>query len=436
MACNVADLGGSCVLIGLIGEDPEGALLSSRLKDFSGVDAFLSSDHTRPTSHKVRYCVRGQQILRFDRESSMFAGPDIEREILAAVTSNIADCSVLVLSDYAKGTLTDWVLSESIKLAQKHCIPVIVDPKSKDLSRYFGATLVTPNLKEAEAALGTDLTNDSELFSGARVLLTRAGIESILITRGPEGMTLLEDFESKALHVRSQAKEVFDVVGAGDTVIAMLALAMGAKVSRPDAARLASLAAEIVVGKRGTATAKRHEVEERLSPAGVSKQTHSKKVFSSVEGIRSFVEECRKRDKRVGFTNGVFDLVHAGHVSLLEFARNSCDCLIIGINSDASAQRLDKGPRRPINTHSARAKVLSAFEAVDAVVIFDDDTPLELIRAVQPDLLVKGGDYSPDEVVGAEFVKSYGGRVEIGPFLKGHSTTSILRLLPEAGTAE
>jgi D-beta-D-heptose 7-phosphate kinase/D-beta-D-heptose 1-phosphate adenosyltransferase len=326
---------------------------------------------------------------------------------------------VLVLSDYGKGVLTDHVIRTAIAAAKSRNIPVIVDPKGADYRRYRGASVVTPNLKELEEAAGYLGHGDARLEEAARSVLAKSGVVAMVATRGGEGLSVIR-MDAAAVHVRAQAREVFDVSGAGDTVVATLALALATGSDLPTAAALANLAASIVVGKVGTASVTAEEMRSAADEAG---RTGGK--LKTLSGLADQVERWRRRHLTVGFTNGCFDLLHPGHLSLIRQARAACDRLVVGLNSDASVRRL-KGPTRPVSNEASRAEVLSAIADIDAVVIFDQDTPLDLIRAIKPDVLVKGADYTIDQIVGADFVQSYGGQVVRAQLQAGHSTTAVI----------
>jgi D-beta-D-heptose 7-phosphate kinase/D-beta-D-heptose 1-phosphate adenosyltransferase len=335
---------------------------------------------------------------------------------------------VMVLSDYAKGLLTDDVVSAAMAAAHEHGLPVVVDPKSVHLERYAGATVITPNSKEVLDATGIDPTDDdSRAQQAGNVILQNAGVAAVLLTRAHRGMTLVGR-EIPTVHVAASAREVFDVVGAGDTVIATLSLALGARIALPDAARLANFAAGVVVGKRGTATVTQTELaDEVLRLSGGSLQGFKTKIMSRDDAVAQ-AATWRSNGFKVGFTNGCFDILHVGHLSILAFSRQHSGRLIVAVNSDASVRRL-KEAGRPINSEDDRAMVLAALSMVDAVVVFDEDTPLELIEQLNPDVLVKGADYSIDRIVGAQHVLSRGGQVLTCELVPEKSTTRVVNTL-------
>lgn len=421
---NIAALGGRCVLVGVIGDDPSGDELTDLLSEGGGIRPDLVKLGSRPTAEKTRYVAHGQHMLRADQEDARPLPAAAETAIIEKVIENIADCQVLVLSDYAKGVLTDRVISECVAVARRRNVPVIVDPKSAKLSRYDGATVVTPNTSETAAAAGVAPSTDALAEEAGLRLLEIAAVDAVLITRAEHGMTLVER-ASGARHFAASAREVFDVVGAGDTAVATLALALGAGRSLADGARLANAAAGIVVGKHGTATITQSELLDELGRLSIEAIGQSDTKYSSAAVLAERRKQWARDRLRVGFTNGCFDILHIGHLHTLEFARKNCDRLIVAINSDASVRRL-KGPTRPINGAEDRVEMLSALTCVDAVVVFDEDTPGEIIEILQPDLLVKGADYSVGEIVGASAVLARGGKVLTCPLIPDRSTTKII----------
>ena len=424
MARNIAALGGQCVVVGLVGKDVEGQLLENLLSGTNGIESILISDEVRSTTHKVRYVANGQQVLRVDREDPIPAGISTETALIAAALTRLDGCHAVILSDYAKGVLTDNVISAVVEAAQRRNLPVVVDPKSADLKRYSGATILTPNLREAVAALGGPMDDDSSLEMGGRILKARSGADAILITRGREGMTLVSSVDEPALHIRGHVQEVSDVVGAGDTVVAVLGLALAAGMQKTDAACLANIAAGLVVGKQGTATVALAELASRIATHAITPRFHPSLL--SDDQVHPLTTALRSEGKVLGFTSGVFDILHAGHIALLQFARSFCDFLIVGLNSDASVRALRKGPNRPFNDQLDRATMVGALHSVDAVIIFDEHTPLELIQKIRPDVLVKGADYTMEGIVGATFVLSYGGEVRLAPLVPGKSSTEMI----------
>ncbi|MDB5395123.1 MAG: ADP-heptose synthase, partial [Rhodospirillales bacterium] len=414
---NIRALGGEAHLVAVVGEDNEADFLAELMTPDK--DAGFVRDPSRPTAVKTRFIASGQQLLRADYELNRPISPKIEERILDEIEKKLHGARVLILSDYGKGVLTDHVIRHAIAAAKHLGIPVIVDPKGSDYGRYRGASVVTPNSKELQEAAGFLGTGDSKVEEAARSVLGKSGILAMVATRGAEGLSVIR-MDADAIHVRAQAQEVFDVSGAGDTVVATLALALATGADLPSAARLANLAASIVVGKVGTASVTADELRGAADEAArVGGKLRSKAALVDQ------VERWRRRHLTVGFTNGCFDLIHPGHLSLIRQARQACDRLVIGLNSDASVSRL-KGPTRPVSSEGSRAEVLSALTDVDAVAIFDEETPMGLIHAIKPDVLVKGADYTIEQIVGADFVQSYGGQVVRARLEIGHSTTNII----------
>lgn len=421
---NIAALGGRCTLIGTVGDDAAGAELGGLLSTCGRIEAALAVDDSRPTVEKVRFVAGGQHLLRADTEQPGEITPEVSREIVARIETHLAGHDVLILSDYAKGVLTDTVVARAIDLARKAGLPVVVDPKSARLVRYAGATVITPNVKEAAGATGIEVLSDEAAERACSEMLAQARVSATLLTRSDKGMTLVTATGSVA-HLPASAREVFDVVGAGDTVVATLALCLGAGLELDAAARLANVAAGAVVGKRGTATLSRAELMDEVARFGrnVRSDTDAKRI--SVVDAVALRREWHLSGLSVGFTNGCFDILHIGHLQLLEFARAQCDRLIVGLNADASVSRL-KGPSRPINEEEDRARMLCAFGVVDAVIVFEDDTPYALIEQILPDVLVKGADYEPDQIVGHDVVRRNGGRVVMCDLVPGRSTSNII----------
>jgi D-beta-D-heptose 7-phosphate kinase/D-beta-D-heptose 1-phosphate adenosyltransferase len=428
VARNIASLGGRCTLVSVVGQDGVGRELREALQAVPAITCEFCVTAERPTSEKIRFIAQGQHMLRADAEVTTPIGPSTTAELLESVEKLAAQHDVMVLSDYAKGLLTDDVVRACIGIARRRGLPIVVDPKSVNLERYAGATVITPNSKEARDATGIDPTEDNEHAEAAgAAILASTGVESVLLTRAHRGMTLMTG-EGLTVHIQASAREVFDVVGAGDTVIATLALGLGAKLDLESAARLANVAAGVVVGKRGTATVTQTEVaDEAQRLSGGSLRGLRDKILSRADAIE-LAHTWRKNGYKVGFTNGCFDILHVGHLSILTFSRQNSGKLIVAVNSDASVKRL-KEPGRPINPETDRAMVLAALSAVDAVVVFDEDTPLELIEELNPDVLIKGADYTIENIVGAKHVLSYGGKVLRCELIPDRSTTRVVNVL-------
>lgn len=420
VARNLAALGVRTGLVAVVGGDPAGRALAGMLGE-DGIRADLVVDESRPTTVKSRFVAAGQQLLRADDETSAPLRGAVADKLVTAAQAAMGEADVLVLSDYAKGVLTTDVLRRLIGVAAERGLPVLIDPKRQDVEAYAGAAVVKPNLQELSAVVGRAVASDSEVEEAGAELSGRLGGAAILVSRSAAGMSLIRP-DAPALHLRTRAPEVFDVSGAGDTVVAVAAAAMAAGGGLAEAARLANLAGGLVVAKVGTAVVSTNELLLALLDRELSGA--EAKVLSGEAALEA-VKRWRLSDLKIGFTNGCFDLLHPGHVSLLAEARGHCDRLIVGLNSDASVKRL-KGPDRPVQTEAARALVLASLGMVDRVVIFDDDTPIPLLHLLQPDVLIKGGDYTLAEVVGADIVQAYGGEVRLAQVVPGHSSTEVI----------
>jgi D-beta-D-heptose 7-phosphate kinase/D-beta-D-heptose 1-phosphate adenosyltransferase len=424
VARNVASLGARCLFVGVVGEDEAGQLLMSALLAEPNVEARLVVDPPRPTTRKVRFVSEhySTHLLRADWEWAKPINRDSEDAVIEHAVSLMPNANAVVLSDYAKGVLTPRVIRALIDAARRHGKPIIVDPKGTDYSIYGGATLITPNRKELAEATRRPASSDDEIAAAAAELCETLQSEAVLVTRSEDGMTLVVRGEP-ALHVPSYPVKVRDVSGAGDTVVAVAAALLAMKAGFEPAMRAANAAAAVVVGKPGTATASVAELRSRILPA--STLAPEEKIVFDWSVLANRLGAWRRQGLRIGFTNGCFDLLHPGHIKVLVEARAACDRLVVGLNSDASVRRL-KGEGRPIQNEQARAEVLSALEAVDLVVIFPQDTPLDLIAKVRPTVLVKGGDYRHEEVVGYEIVEAAGGEVVLVDLVPGYSTTGLV----------
>lgn len=423
VALNVAALGGGVSLLGLVGHDEPAQVLLERLQA-AQVHCDFETVATHPTITKLRVISRHQQLLRMDFEEAF---SELDSTALAARAQALfAHVGVIVLSDYNKGALLR--AEKMIATARALGKPVLVDPKGADFSRYRGATLLTPNLHEFETVMGV-CADERDLVQKGQQLMRNLDLQALLITRGEHGMTLLQrSVDSKKsepleLHLPAQAREVFDVTGAGDTVIATLATALAAGVSLSQAVVLANIAAGIVVGKLGTATVSGPELRRALQ------QAHSVgRGVMSEEQLQIALDDARANGEKIVFTNGCFDLLHPGHVAYLEDAKKLGQRLVVAVNADASVKRL-KGEGRPVQPAESRMAVLAGLESVDWVVDFEDDTPERLLQLLKPDVLAKGGDYTPDQVVGAAIVQAYGGEVSVLSFVDNCSTTSIVQTI-------
>ncbi len=412
VAVNLAALGATTRLIGVVGKDSAADSLQSILEEL-GIDCDFHRADDRPTITKTRVQSRGQQLIRLDQENVAELGDD---SIVDTLKAAIGNAGAVILSDYGKGALTD--VTRMIAACRDAGVPTLVDPKGSDFSKYRGASLITPNQSEFEAVVGV-CNSDEDLVSHGNTLLTELALDALLITRSEKGMLLLET-GLEPLFLSTQAREVFDVTGAGDTVIATLAAVIASGQDLSSAAALANIAAGLVIRKIGVATITPSEIRVAMHQRGQG----GRGLVEKGE-LLAMVEESRSRDERIVMTNGCFDILHAGHVAYLEEAKSLGDRLIVAVNDDDSVTRL-KGEARPVNALQDRMLVLAGLAAVDWVVAFSDDTPADLISAVLPDVLVKGGDYKPDEIVGAKDVLANGGEVRVLAFRDGHSTTRII----------
>lgn len=421
VARNIAALGGEASLVSVVGDDEEGREIVRLLGAEPLIDPNLVTAAGRSTTVKTRYMSGGQQLLRADREDAGDVAGAAEEQIISAIKDEIEHAHLLVLSDYAKGVLTPRVIAKAIAAARAAGKPVLVDPKSQEFSRYRGASLLKPNARELARAARMPAGTDAEVIAAGEAVLKAQEIGALLVTRSEAGMMLLER-GAKPVALKARAREVFDVSGAGDTAIAALALGLAAGLPLNDAAAMANEAAGIAVGKRGTAVVFPQELARMLHDTDLADASAKVRELGPA---RDLVQNWRAAGLKFAFTNGCFDLIHPGHVALLAEARAQADRLVVGLNTDASVRRL-KGPARPINSEMARAIVLASLASVDCVVLFDEDTPLDLIKALKPDVLVKGADYTVATVVGADVVQAYGGRVHLARLVPEASTTKTI----------
>jgi D-beta-D-heptose 7-phosphate kinase / D-beta-D-heptose 1-phosphate adenosyltransferase len=416
---NLTALGAAVAFVSIVGDDQDGSDLTGLIGGQPGVEPWLLVEGARTTTVKTRYVANGQQLLRADREETGPISVKLAERMVRIAGDALAATSVAVLSDYHKGVLGGDVPAQLIAAAHAAGRQVVVDPKGSDYSRYAGADVITPNRKELAQATEMSIDTEAQIVAAATALRRAHGFGAVLVTRSEDGMTLVD--ADGAAHFPAEAAEVFDVSGAGDTVVATLAAGLAAGLELRVAARLANIAAGIVVGKIGTAVARESDLLGALTPQGSA----LRKVVTR-EVATEQVERWRRRGYRTGFTNGCFDLLHPGHVHLLEQARGQCDRLVVGLNSDASVSRL-KGSSRPVQPEAARAAVLASLSSVDLVVVYDEDTPEQTLTELRPELLVKGADYTLDKVVGADLVRGWGGKVWLAELLPGHSTTATVR---------
>jgi D-beta-D-heptose 7-phosphate kinase / D-beta-D-heptose 1-phosphate adenosyltransferase len=424
---NLAALGCAVRFFSVTGDDIEAGNIRDLLGELPENCAVLEREPGRQTPVKTRYLAHGQQLLRADSETAAPVTAETHEKLLAAFSEALPACSIVLLSDYAKGVLNDGYAQEYIAAARTAGKPVVVDPKGRDFTRYRGATLIKPNLYELGEATGLPVSGDVAQEAASRRLLGDTGADYILLTRGPEGM-LLTPANGASAKFPALAREVYDVSGAGDTVAAVLAAALGSGASISEAVEIANIAAGIVVGRAGTAVVERAGIVEELRRRSATGA--SDKIFERQNAAR-LARNWTESGLCVGFTNGCFDLLHPGHLKVLEAARAHCDRLLVGLNSDQSVKRL-KGETRPVQDEMARALVLASLACVDGVVIFGEDTPEELIRCLRPGLLVKGGEYKPQQVAGADLVESWGGKLLLVDMMPGWSTTGTLARLAES----
>ncbi|HZC97891.1 MAG TPA: D-glycero-beta-D-manno-heptose-7-phosphate kinase [Bradyrhizobium sp.] len=424
VARNIASLGGRCIFVGLVGADDAGAKLQAELAQQDRIEAVLVCDSGRPTTRKVRFVSEhfSTHMLRADWELALPAAAEIEQKLIDAILPLLPRADIVLLSDYAKGVLTARVIRNVIDAARKFGKRVIVDPKSANLAIYRGATLLTPNRKEFAEATRSRADSEAGIAEAAQDAMVLADCEAMLVTQSELGMTLVVR-GGAAIHVPALPVKVRDVSGAGDTVAAALALSLAARADWETALRMANAAAAVAVGKKGTAIVAPAELRRKILPH--ASLVAEEQIVAARGDLDPHLADWRRQGLRLGFTNGCFDILHPGHVKVLTAARGACDRLIVGLNSDASVRRL-KGAGRPVQDERARAEVLAALEAVDLVAIFEEDTPVKLITQVRPSVLVKGGDYTREQVVGHEIVEACGGRVVLVDILPGHSTTSLV----------
>ncbi len=417
---NIASLGGRAVLIGLIGQDHPGVRLRHILDTVRGVECACIETSNRPTICKTRFIAAHQQVVRADEESLEPLGEWEEAALLSAVRAHIGNAQAVVLADYGKGVLDAKTTALIIRYAHEARVPVFVDPKSPDFLRYRGATCITPNLKELAAASKMPVNSQEAVIAAARRVMTEADAQAILATRSELGMMLIE--ASGEVHsVAAHAREVFDVSGAGDTVIATMALCHAAGRSLQQSMHVANAAASVVVSKRGTATA---DMTEVMNAFDVQDQKQHDSTTKPLSHVRALAARWKAQGLVVGFTDGCFDILNPSHITLLARAREQCDRLIVALNTDSSARRL-RGSRRPVNSLEARARVVAAIRYVDCITSFEEDTPLELLRAVMPDVLIKRGDNRWNPSLDTDFVRTTGARVVIDGRALGQSATTL-----------
>ncbi len=421
VALNVAALSAFPSLIGLTGQDEAAQILKKRLTH-QGVDCYFVELADCTTITKLRVLSRHQQLIRLDFEDGFLTNNDADQQLLNAYQSQLKNHDIIIFSDYQKGTLRN--LPQFISLAKAQGKKVIIDPKGNNFSHYQGATLLTPNLSEFEAIVG-HCENDKQLVEKAEQLRKELQLNALLITRSEKGMTLIQE-NKQAVHLPTRARDIYDVTGAGDTVIATLAASIAIGEDLLEATKLANLAASVVVGKMGTACITVHELRNAMRQLSDIEQG-----IISEQRLIALVSDAKEHGEKVIMTNGCFDILHAGHVTYLEQAKRLGDRLIVAVNDDASVKRL-KGPERPVNTINRRMQVLAGLSCVDWVIPFYEDTPTRLICDVSPSVLVKGGDNNPDDIPGGDCIKQQGGEVLVMEYVDNCSTTGLIRSIRSA----
>jgi D-beta-D-heptose 7-phosphate kinase/D-beta-D-heptose 1-phosphate adenosyltransferase len=421
VARNVAALGGGVALVGVIGGDGEGHEASRLVGEEPGVEGYLINDASRPTTLKTRFVSGNQQLLRVDMEASRPVDAEVEQRLVRTIKDAVDGAGVILISDYGKGVVTDAVIAACLDAAQAGGGKVVVDSKARSFARYGAVDLIKPNALELAHATDLPTETDEQVEAALAHALGLWDARAILVTRAGKGMSLAVRGEA-VRHLRTTPREVFDVSGAGDTTLAALGLALASGASLETAIAFAQLAAGVAVGKAGTSTV---SPEELVEAALTAHMAPAEAKVATLQRMADEVARWRARGLRVGFTNGCFDILHKGHVAYLAQAKSWCDRLIVGLNSDASVRAL-KGEGRPVNDLESRALVLAGLGSVDLVAPFEEDTPLKLIETARPDVLIKGADYTEEEVVGAREVRSWGGEVRLAAIVEGYSTTAAI----------
>ena len=421
VARNIIGLGGYCKFISVVGKDAAGKELISQVGKLKNLDARLITDPNRQTSIKTRFIASNQQVMRADTETIEPITRETEKLVLDAVSREADTFAAIVLADYGKGVLSDGLAQKILKFAKTNKIPVVVDPQGSNYLNYANAAIITPNKKELREATGLAVETTEDTVAAARELMKNKNIKAVLATRSADGMTLVHS-SGKYDHFPAQAREVFDVSGAGDTVAACLATCIAAKIPIDVSVKLANAAAGIVVAKMGTAVAYTEDLLESITD---NKAEDKEKKVQNLQSLSKTIIEWRKMGYVIGFTNGCFDLIHPGHLSIIQKAKSLCDRLIVAVNSDVSIKAI-KGTKRPIQNQNTRMTILSALSAVDIVIKFDTKTPTDLIKKLQPDKFFKGSDYINTEIPESKIVEAYGGEVVFVDLIEGHSTTSTI----------
>jgi D-beta-D-heptose 7-phosphate kinase/D-beta-D-heptose 1-phosphate adenosyltransferase len=425
VARNIAALGARCIFLGVVGDDPSAHTLQAALAECPGIEPQLIVDPARPTTRKLRFVSEhhSTHLLRADWELAKPVDAAIEAALIERAVAALPRAGAVILSDYAKGVLTAPLIRAIVDEATKRGTPVIVDPKGRDFSIYRGATAITPNKRELAEATRHSVAGNADIAVAAAELRSIVASEAVLVTLSEDGLMLLAG-DAPAVHIPANPVKVRDVSGAGDTVAAVLAVLLAIGADFELAARAANAAASVVIGKRGTAVVTAPELRARMLPRAAL--ASEEKIIFDAAVLDERLDDWRRQDLRIGFTNGCFDLLHPGHIKVLAEARAACDRLVVGLNSDASVRRI-KGEGRPIQPEYARAEMLAAMEAVDLIVVFEEDTPLQLIQRVKPNVLVKGGDYQREQVVGHDVVEAGGGQILLIDLVPGFSTSEMVR---------
>ena len=415
---NASALGITIKVIGVIGDDEEGELLAERFTEIPRVENELIVETGRTTTVKTRYIAGSQHLLKLDSESGIPLQADTEQQIIAELRKHSAPIDAILVSDYGNGCVTEEVMGAIRETAKTLDAKVLIDPKGNDYRKYGEVDLIKPNNAELGIVTGLPYGDDNEIEVGLSELFDSCLASSIVVTRAEKGMSFA-DRSGAVSHVQGEARDVYDVSGAGDTCLVSIGLGLSAGASLRTAVELAIMVSGIAVGKKGTAIVTTKEVVEYLNPG------HRPSSSTDLDQILALVQQWREEELVVGFTNGCFDILHPGHLAVLTEAREQCDRLIVGLNSDSSTRRL-KGLDRPVNNEEDRATMLSGFAFVDAVTIFEEDTPARIITAIKPDVYVKGGDYTIEDLAEAKLVMGYGGKVHLVDFMKDHSTTGLI----------
>ena len=424
VARNIISLGAKTILISVVGDDLVGRELTKMVGAETFIEPCLLVEAGRSSTQKTRFVSGNHQLLRADIETVTPVSKQISENLIGMVQDLLSESDIVVISDYEKGVISPNICKKIISCARKDGKTIIVDPKGADFSLYKNCDIITPNRNELALATGNQVESSEEIVVAASKLMKELNISKTLVTRSAEGISLI-GHNGEKIHFPAQAREVYDVSGAGDTVVATLAASLGSGLTLNDSAALANTAAGVVVSKPGTAVVEAPELFHALRANDLTDA--EAKIVPTSSAILT-VQNWRKSGYKIGFTNGCFDLLHPGHISLLNQAKSSCDKLVVGLNSDHSVQQL-KGINRPIQSEDARAQVLSSLETVDLVVIFTEETPVLLIEEILPDLLIKGSDYKEDEVVGGEFVIKNGGKILLADIVSGFSTTNTINKL-------